>query len=249
MITRRMVMAVGISAVAVAGPPRLASATTFHGFDPTKVGADRPSTDDLKAMVAEAMKRTPPRNGQRYVFGYTMWGGSSPFSQLNRQGLQELSDAAGIDLLVADNEWEPQRNVANVEAFALRQVDFVINSLLDIQFASAVRRPLDDAHIPLLALDIPVPGSKWVGVNNALAGFTAGTYRVVQRRATLGLAARCSGGGPFQHGAGRGNGRGKARRCQHRSGVHRHGLVFPQELRPGRHPDRARGSGWGGRSA
>lgn len=55
-------------------------------------------------------------------------------------------------------------------------MDLVINSLLDIQFAGAVRKPLDDAGIPLLALDIPVPGSEWVGVNNARAGFRAGAY-------------------------------------------------------------------------
>ena len=183
MLNRRTLMATA-AGLALAGLPRFAQAAGFHGFDPADVGPDRPSADNLKAMVADAMKKTPPRNGKNYVFGYTMWGGSSPFSQLNKQGLQALCADAGIGLLVADNEWQPQRNVANAQAFALRQVDFVINSLLDIQFAQAVRAPLDAADIPLLALDIPVPGSEWVGVNNARAGFRAGTYlaQAAQRR-------------------------------------------------------------------
>jgi ribose transport system substrate-binding protein len=176
MFTRRHILTSAASLAAAAVLPRQALATDFHGFDPLKVGPQRPSADALKAMVADAVKKTPPRNGATYVFGYTMWGGSSPFSQLNKAGLQALCSDAGITLLVADNEWQPQRNVANAQAFAERNVDFVINSLLDIQFAAAVRKPLDDAKIPLLALDIPVPGSQWVGVDNARAGFRAGAY-------------------------------------------------------------------------
>jgi ribose transport system substrate-binding protein len=176
MPTRRLVLQSAVAALALAALPRAAFAADFHGFDPTNVGPERPTAEALKAMVADAVKQTPPRNGKNYVFGYTMWGGSSPFSQLNKKGLTELCAAAGIELAVADNEWQPQRNVANTQAFAERNVDFVINSLLDIQFASAVRKPLDDTKIPLLALDIPVPGSQWVGVDNARAGFRAGTY-------------------------------------------------------------------------
>lgn len=148
----------------------------FHGFDPEHVGPKHPDPANLKAMVADAMKVTPPRNGKKYVFGYTMWGGSSPFSQLNKKGLEKVAVDAGIDLITADNEWDPQKNVANAEAFATKNVDAVINSLLDIQFAGAVRAPLDAAGIPLVALDIPVPGSEWVGVDNSRAGFRAGTY-------------------------------------------------------------------------
>ncbi len=172
MISKRtLLLSAGMTAIAAA-----ARAAPFHGFDPGNVGPAAPSAEALQAMVAEASSRTPPRNGTRYVFGYTMWGGSSPFSQLNRQGLQDLADAAGITLLVADNEWDPQKNVANAQSFATRNVDAVINSLLDVQFGPAVKRPLDEAGIPIVSLDIPIAGAAWVGVDNARAGFRAGTY-------------------------------------------------------------------------
>lgn len=160
------------SALALTG----AHAEEFHGFDPNNVQAEAPGTAALQAMVAEAIAVTPPRNGDHYVFGYTMWGGNSPFSLLNKAGLEELGEAAGIEIVTADNEWDPNKNVANIETFATRNVDFVINSLLDVQFASAVRAPLDEIGISLVALDIPVPGSQWMGVDNARAGFRAGTY-------------------------------------------------------------------------
>ncbi len=173
MTTRRGLLG---SAIGWALAPGIARAATFHGFDPEHVGGEGPSVEALRAMVADATKRTKPRSGRGYVFGYTMWGGSSPFSQLNRQGLQEVADQAGITLLVADNEWDPQKNIANAQSFATRNVDAVINSLLDVQFGQAVRKPLADAGIPIVSLDIPIEGEAWVGVDNARAGFRAGTY-------------------------------------------------------------------------
>jgi ABC-type sugar transport system substrate-binding protein len=173
---RRFVHTAALLGATLTIRPALAQAVTFPVFDFANIGPTPPSATTLKQMVAAAMVKTKPRNGNRYIFGYTMWGGSSPFSQLNRQGIQALCDAAGIDLVVADNVWDPQRNVANAQTFALRQVDFVINSLLDIHFAAAVKQPLDRAGIPIISLDIPIPGTEWVGVNNAAAGFRSGTY-------------------------------------------------------------------------
>ena len=166
-----------------------ALAEDFHGFDPNNVGPESPTAEALQAMVADAMAVTPPRNGAQYVIGYTMWGGNSPFSLYNKQGLEALAELAGVEVLTADNEWDPNRNVANVETFATRDVDYVINSLLDVQFAPAVKAPLDAQGIPLIALDIPVPGSQWMGVDNARAGFRAGTYLAQTAQARWGEAA------------------------------------------------------------
>jgi hypothetical protein len=40
-------------------------------------------------------------------------------------------------------------------------------ALLDIHFAAAVKQPVNKAGIPIISLDIPVPGTDWVGVNSA----------------------------------------------------------------------------------
>ncbi|SLN64553.1 sugar ABC transporter substrate-binding protein [Roseisalinus antarcticus] len=162
-----------VAASALAAP---AMAEDFHGFDPTDVGPETPTAENLQAMVADAMEATPPRNGETYVIGYTMWGGNSPFSLYNKQGLEALGEMAGVEILTADNEWDPNKNVANVQTFATRDVDYVINSLLDVSFAPAVKAPLDAEGIGLVALDIPIPGAQWMGVDNARAGFRAGTY-------------------------------------------------------------------------
>lgn len=168
-----------LSITAIAAASCLAApsmAQDFHGFDPTDVGPEPPSAENLRAMVADAMAVTPPRNGETYVIGYTMWGGNSPFSLYNKQGLEALAELAGVRILTADNGWDPNKNVANVQTFVTRNVDYVINSLLDVSFAPAIRAPLDAEGIGLVALDIPIAGAQWMGVDNARAGFRAGTY-------------------------------------------------------------------------
>ena len=135
-----------------------------------------PNPQELADMIAMARRNTPPRNGKKYVVGYTMWGASSSFSQLNLKGMRALAGAGDFELLVADNAWDPSKNIENTQVFATKNVDFVVNSLLDVQFGPAVWRPLKNAGIPLIALDIPVQGANWVGVDNAKAGFLAGTY-------------------------------------------------------------------------
>lgn len=180
-----------LSAIALASCLALpASAEDWHGFDPNAVGADAPTAEALLAMVADAKAVTPPRNGDHYVIGYTLWGGNSPFSLYNKKGLEALGALAGVEILTADNEWDPNKNVANVQTFATRNVDYVINSLLDVQFAPAVKAPLDAEGIRLIALDIPVPGSQWMGVDNARAGFRAGTYLAQSAVSRWGNAAK-----------------------------------------------------------
>ena len=173
---RDVLKMVGVSGALALMPNLSRAEEDFRGFKPFAVGPGHPPGANLKAMATDAAKVTPPRDGKNYVFGYTMCGGSSPFSQLNKKGLEKIACDADIEVLTEDNKWDPQKNVANVQAFATKDIDAVINSLLDIKFAAAVRAPLDDVGILLVAPDIPVPGSQWVGVDNARAGFWAGTY-------------------------------------------------------------------------
>ena len=38
-----------------------------------------PNPQELADMIAMARRNTPPRNGEKYVVGYTMWGGLQVF--------------------------------------------------------------------------------------------------------------------------------------------------------------------------
>lgn len=47
-----------------------AAAEEFMGFDPFNFKGEMLPAETLKAMVQEAMKVTPPRNGKNYVFAF-----------------------------------------------------------------------------------------------------------------------------------------------------------------------------------
>ena len=50
--------------------PALSSGGQFHGFDPAAYDGLMFSQEALKAMVAEAVEKSPPKNGESLVFGF-----------------------------------------------------------------------------------------------------------------------------------------------------------------------------------
>ncbi len=166
-----------------------AMAEDFFGFDPEKADGRAFDAAAIAKMVEAAEAVTPPRNGEKYVFAYTMWGGNSTFSNLNRVGIEAFAKQGGLDIIVADNEWNPQKNIANTQSFARRNVDFVFNSLLDVNLGPSVRAPLAEAGIRMMSFDIPVANEFWLGTNNARVGFKGGTHLANAAIARWGIEA------------------------------------------------------------
>jgi ribose transport system substrate-binding protein len=148
--------------VLVCGLGGAAPAADFHGFDPARFDGDMLSVPQLKAMVADAEKRTPPKNGKRYVFGFANLQRDIVFCILTERGIQANADAAGIDIAVADNRLDGPTALANAQSFVRQQVDFV--------------KVFKDAAIKVIAIDVPMPESTYFGVDNPRLGFMTGSY-------------------------------------------------------------------------
>jgi len=86
-------------------------------------------SENLRAMVADAIDVTPPRDAMTHVTGYAMRGGKSPISLYDRRGLEAFGGMAGAEILTADHERDPESNVASVQTHAPRDVDNVISGL------------------------------------------------------------------------------------------------------------------------
>ena len=106
-----------------------AMADDFHGFDPANYNGAMLSADQLKAMVADAMKAAPPKNGTSYVFGFANLQRDIPFGVEVEKGIQQNADAAGIQLQIADNRLDGPTALANAQSFVQRNVDYVIDIL------------------------------------------------------------------------------------------------------------------------
>ena len=153
-----------------------AIADDFHGFDPTSFNGAMLSADQLKAMVADAIKVAPPKNGKSYVFGFANLQRDIPFGIEVEKGIQQNADAAGITLQIADNRLDGPTALANAQSFVQRNVDYVIEFQTDVNFGPQVMNVFNPAGIKVTAIDIPMPGALFFGANNPKSGFLGGSY-------------------------------------------------------------------------
>lgn len=169
---RRYVLAVA-TAIAFSN---VAHGADFHGYDPATFNGEMLSIDQFKAMVADAMKSTPPKNGTSYVIGFANLQRDIPFCALVEQSIKANAEAAGIELVVADNHLDGATALGNAESFINRDVDFVIEFQTDANFGATIMQKMSAAGIKVAAIDIPMPGAIFFGVNNPRAGFMGGSY-------------------------------------------------------------------------
>ena len=114
-------------------------------------------------------------NGEeRLRIGFASQDDASPFSMLVRQGLVQAATAANIELLLADNHNNGPTALANADYFIQERVDLVVEFNTDIGYNNVIMEHLQSAHIPVIAVDIPMPGATFVGVDNYRAGLMAG---------------------------------------------------------------------------
>lgn len=175
MILRRRLWVAAIAAVAI-GISSNVRAADFHGFDPTGFQGEMLSATALKAMAADAMATTKPHNGHTYVFGFANLERDIPFGIRVEQSIRANAEAAGIHLLVADNRLDGPTALANAESFVRRNADFVIEFQTDVNFGQTIMRQFDNAKVPVIAIDIPMPGATFFGANNPRSGFMGGSY-------------------------------------------------------------------------
>ena len=120
----------------------IASAEDFHGFDPATFDGAMLPADNLKAMVADAMKVKPPRNGKKYVLGFANLDRDITFCAKVEEGIEENAEAAGIELVIADNNLDGATALTNAESFINRNVDYVIEFQTDANFGATIMQKM-----------------------------------------------------------------------------------------------------------
>ena len=106
--------------------------------------------------------------------GFANQNETAPFQMLVRQGLVQAATEANIELLLADNREGGPTALANAQYFAQEQVDLVVEFNTDARYGNVIMECLRTANIPVIAIDIPLPGATFLGVDNYKAGLMAG---------------------------------------------------------------------------
>lgn len=165
-----------LSGAALALMTAVAPAQDFHGFTPTGFSGEMLSADALAAAVVDAMKASPPRNGEKYVLAFANLDRGISFCAKVEEGIVKNAEAAGIELVIADNNLDGATALTNAESFINRNVDYVIEFQTDANFGATIMQKMADAGIKVTAIDIPMPGATFFGANNPKSGYMGGVY-------------------------------------------------------------------------
>lgn len=112
---------------------------------------------------------------RHYRIGFANLGETMPFSIDVRRGVERAAQAAGnIDLVFADNRLNGEVALAVAERFTAQNLDLVIEYQIDEQIGNQIMDKFHQAGIPVIAVDIPIVGATYFGVDNYRAGHMAG---------------------------------------------------------------------------
>lgn len=99
------------------------------------------------------------------------------FGKLVKKGFEEACEARGWNLVYVDNNSDGQTAVNNANIITLRDdVEFVVDMNVDASVGQTIMDIFNDAEIPVLAVDIALPGAPFFGIDSAAMGTFNGEW-------------------------------------------------------------------------
>ena len=134
----------------------------------------------LKTLVHRGYLAQTPNGRYRLVsrprrlrFGFAVQSAEMPFSEAVAQSATAAAAAAGVELIVLDNRYDPDVAVRNAEEFVAKRVDLVLEFQVEEAAAPRVAHIFKKAEIPMVAIDVPHPNATYFGVDNFEVGYEA----------------------------------------------------------------------------
>ncbi|MBI4891363.1 MAG: substrate-binding domain-containing protein [Acidobacteria bacterium] len=118
-----------------------------------------------------------PLRKRAYRIGYGSHSAEFAFSRAVQESLIAAARQENIELLVLDNQYSPKIAIRNADTFIHERMDLVVEFQADEHVAAPViASKMQEAGIPLIAVEIPHPGATYYGANNYQAGLLGGRF-------------------------------------------------------------------------
>ena len=110
-----------------------------------------------------------------YTIGFANLTEDIVFTQLLRESiLRKAQELGNVDIVLADNKLDGATALSNTESFITQGVNGIIQFQTDEAFGNVIMARARSADIPVIAIDIPMPGAVFFGADNYNAGRLAG---------------------------------------------------------------------------
>lgn len=111
---------------------------------------------------------------QRWRIGFANLNEQHEFAVSVRQGVEQaVKDLRHFELVIADNAGDSEAALANAQAMLERHVDLLIEYQQDEHTNNVLMDMCRKAGVPVIAIDIPLPGATYFGADNYRAGAIA----------------------------------------------------------------------------
>jgi ribose transport system substrate-binding protein len=136
----------------------------FRGLDESTYAVYEKYRDYAKARIPY-----PGTPGMGKKLGFANIFGNQPFSIELEQDIVEQAKLAGFDegnIIIMDNQYDADTGLKNAERMLAQKPDLFIEYQADVKVNNIVAAKFTEAGIPIIAVDIPVPGAPFMGINN-----------------------------------------------------------------------------------
>ena len=118
-----------------------------------------------------------PRNTKQKIYriGFANLSEQTSFSRDVRRSLEKAANESDrIELILTDNQLDPEVAIQVADELLEQDLDLVIEYQIDEMVGNRIAHKFQQANIPLIAVDIPMLGAVYFGVDNVVAGQMAG---------------------------------------------------------------------------
>jgi ribose transport system substrate-binding protein len=110
-----------------------------------------------------------------YTLGFANQSEELPFAVDVRRGLERaVANLQNIDLVIGDNKLSGEEALNVADRLIERDVDLAIEYQIDHNVGGQIMNKFQEANIPVIAIDIPMVGATFFGIDNYRAGHDAG---------------------------------------------------------------------------
>ena len=129
----------------------------------------------------------PGQPGRSMKLAFANCSRKPPFCISLEENILEQAKLAGFktkDILLLDNEYDPETGMKNAEHVLSRSPNIFVEFQMSFKVNNIIASKFENSGIPIVAVEIPVPGTPYIGVNNWQSAVMAGeaAARLVNER-------------------------------------------------------------------
>jgi ABC-type sugar transport system substrate-binding protein len=129
--------------------------------------------------LAKDGKPFPGAPGKGKKLAFANFSVSFPFCASVEKNIKEVAALAGFDpadLIILDNQYNATIGLQNADIVLSKKPDAFIEFQVDAKVNAILAQKFKNAGIPVIAIDIEVPGSPFVGVDNYGSSYQSGLW-------------------------------------------------------------------------